>query len=128
MVFLAPVRFWAFEYIIKRSRRLISLHKMAYSFRHTNPRLSGTIIGEFVCCGRRNCRRCQRGPAHGPYAYLYWRDYDHDGILRKEYIPRVMVESLRREIKSMKAEDMSEKRNLKTCREPFTSLVQTHDQ
>jgi hypothetical protein len=28
---------------------------------------------EFVKCGKASCRKCRRGPAHGPYWYAYGR-------------------------------------------------------
>lgn len=31
----------------------------------------GTYQRELVKCGKALCRRCSRGPAHGPYWYLY---------------------------------------------------------
>jgi hypothetical protein len=29
---------------------------------------------ELVNCGKTACKRCKRGPAHGPYWYAYWTD------------------------------------------------------
>jgi len=83
---------------------------MAYSFRHTNPELAGVIIREKVRCSRPNCRCMRKNKPHKWYYYLYWRDYPKNGILRKQYIPRVEVRRLRLKIKSAKIKDMKEKK------------------
>ena len=83
---------------------------MAYSFKHTNPRLTGVLIKEKVRCGKPNCRCMRHNRLHQWYYYLYWRDY---GVLRKEYVPRAELVKLRRKIKTVKTKDMEEKANLK---------------
>lgn len=85
---------------------------MAYSFRHTNPELAGTIIREKVRCNRQNCHCMRLNRLHKWYYYLYWRDYKNRGLLRKQYIPRNEVRELKRKIKSLKVRDVEEKRNL----------------
>lgn len=82
---------------------------MAYSFRHTNPRLVGAIVKEKIRCGKQNCRCVKEKRLHKWYYYLYWRDYQNKGKLRKQYIRRLEVQKLRKKIKSMKTKDMEEK-------------------
>jgi hypothetical protein len=36
-----------------------------------------------VKCGKNRCRKCAKGPAHGPYWYLYFR---RNGKLTSKYI------------------------------------------
>ena len=93
---------------------------MAYSFRHTDPRLSGTIVEEMVLCGRENCHCHHLGPIHGPYSYLYWRD---NGIMRKEYMTKNQVKPFREAIRSKKDADLVEKHNLRAYSESFNSLI-----
>jgi hypothetical protein len=45
---------------------------------------SGTYRLELIRCGRHDCARCAKGPAHGPYWYLYYRG--RDGKLVSKYI------------------------------------------
>ncbi len=87
---------------------------MAYSFRHTNPEMTGVIIKEKVRCGKKNCR-CAQGEEylHKWYNYLYWRDSQNGGILRKRYIPKSELAGLKRKIKLEKEKDSTEKINLK---------------
>ncbi len=33
----------------------------------------GTLRLEMVKCGKKRCKKCAEGPAHGPYWYLYFR-------------------------------------------------------
>lgn len=79
---------------------------MAYSFRHTEPELSGVIIKEFVKCGKVNCWCASKEGGHGEYSYLYWRE---DGILRKRYIPSIEATKIAHTIKQAKTEDKFEK-------------------
>jgi hypothetical protein len=53
--------------------------------------LAGTVRPQWVRCGRRNCR-CRRGLLHGPYFARFWRQ---DGKLRKQYVKRDAVASVR---------------------------------
>lgn len=49
----------------------------------------GTYQRELIKCGKALCRRCSRGPAHGPYWYLYqWLPATRAGAakLRSTYI------------------------------------------
>jgi hypothetical protein len=91
---------------------------MAYSFRHTDPRLTGVIVEESVSCGRQNCACKGHKRLHEGYFYLYWRDYLNDGKLRKEYVRQADVEKLRGEIREAKARDVEEK----VCLRDFLEL------
>lgn len=95
---------------------------MAYSFRHTNPKLAGVIIREKVRCNRPNCRCMRQNKLHRWYYYLYFRDYQNNGKLKKQYIPRVEVKKLRRKIKSKKAKDTEEKKNYQFHLKLFNQL------
>jgi hypothetical protein len=82
---------------------------MAYSFRHTDPRLTGVIIEENVSCGKRTCACKGHKRLHKGYFYLYWRDYLNGARLRKEYIRRNDVVRLKDRIRRAKMQDMEEK-------------------
>ena len=82
---------------------------MAYSFRHTDPQLTGVIVREKVRCGRQNCRCTVLNRLHKWYYYLYWRDYRNGAKLRKSYVPKYAVRKLRHKMKSKKVSDMQEK-------------------
>lgn len=43
----------------------------------------GTMREEFVDCGKDRCKKCDNGPSHGPYWYLYYRK---DGRLVSKYV------------------------------------------
>ena len=92
---------------------------MAYSFRHTKPKLTGIIRAEQVRCGKKNCR-CVSGRLHGYYYYLYWRD---DGVLKKEYVPRNEAHELQQQISISKVKDMKEKRLFKEKYAMFLQLL-----
>ena len=96
---------------------------MAYSFRHTDPELTGIIRRERVKCGKKNCCCVISGKLHGDYFYLYWRDYKNGGGLKKQYIPRDKVEKLRQQLKAVKDKDMEEKRIFKSEYGAFLQLV-----
>ena len=62
----------------------------------------GTVIEEGVRCGKPNCR-CARGHLHGTYAYLYYRKFENGAWkLKKQYIPRSKVKTVKREISEAK--------------------------
>lgn len=42
-----------------------------------------TLQLEKVNCGKATCKKCQSGPAHGPYWYAYWKE---GGKTRSKYI------------------------------------------
>lgn len=44
--------------------------------------LQGTIIPQYVKCGKRGCR-CEHGVLHGPYTYHLWEER---GRTRKRYV------------------------------------------
>jgi hypothetical protein len=92
---------------------------MAYSFRHTNPRLTGVIIKEKVRCGRKNCRCVRENKLHGWYYYLYWRE---GKILKKSYIPKTEIDQLKQKIKQAKWKDMKDKKILKEYMKLFRQL------
>lgn len=96
---------------------------MAYSFRHTNPKLAGVLIKEKVRCGKQSCRCAQRDKLHKWYYYLYWRDYQNNGILRKVYVPQSEVVKLKRIIKTTKTKDMEEKTSLSVYLKLFNHLI-----
>jgi len=97
---------------------------MAYSFRHTNPEMTGVIIKEKVRCGKKNCH-CVAGKAyyHKWYHYLYWRDNQNGGVLRKRYIPQGKIKSLKRKIKFEKKRDSAEKLNLRNCLKMYRQML-----
>ncbi len=49
--------------------------------RRSSPR--GTLQREYVRCGKKNCRKCAEGPAHGPYWYHY---FYKNGRLTSRYV------------------------------------------
>jgi hypothetical protein len=92
---------------------------MAYSFRHTNPRLAGVIIKEKVSCGKPNCRCMRENKLHGWYYYLYWREGKK---LKKGYLHRSEVKRMRREISKRKAKDSENKIILRELIKSFKDL------
>ena len=92
---------------------------MAYSFRHTNPRLTGVIIKEKIRCGRQNCHCGHDNRLHGWYYYLYWRE---GGKLKKQYVSRSEVRDLRLQIKKLKTKDSAEKINFREYLKLFKEL------
>ena len=46
---------------------------------------------ERVKCGKKKCKRCGRGPAHGPYWYAYWKA---KGRTRTKYVGKVLPRAL----------------------------------
>lgn len=48
-----------------------------------HPTSAGTLRLERVRCGKKNCRKCADGPAHGPYWYLYRR---RNGRMTSKYV------------------------------------------
>ena len=93
---------------------------MAYSFRHTNPELTGVLIKVKVRCGKQNCRCVRLRRLHRWYYYLYYRN---NGILRKQYVPKSKIRKLRQTIKSTKAEDMQEKYRVRLFMAIFNKLT-----
>jgi len=60
------------------------------------PVLAGSLVKQFVVCGKPGCR-CQRGQKHGPFNYLYWKE---QGRSRSLYVPRGRVAEMRRQIQN----------------------------
>ena len=85
---------------------------MSYTFRYENPKLGGVIIKEAVKCGKPNCR-CAKGELHKWYYYLYWRDYQDRGQLKKNYIRKDEANKLKRRIKQVKNRDEQIKADFK---------------
>ncbi len=57
------------------------------------PPLPGTLIGQYVKCGKPNCK-CTRGELHGPYQCHFWTDGE-TGKLKKRYVRLSDVEIAR---------------------------------
>ena len=51
----------------------------------------GSLQAEWRRCGKPRCR-CARGPLHGPYWYLRWRE---GGRQRRQYVPWEQVNAMR---------------------------------
>jgi len=87
---------------------------MAYTFRHTSPKLAGVIIEEAVKCGKQNCR-CVQGKKHGGYYYLYWREPSDNSspVLKKQYIKREDAKGLAKSMRRIKEEDKMLKQSLR---------------
>lgn len=54
---------------------------------------------EFVKCGKASCRKCRRGPAHGPYWYAFGRGAGRGGqkYIGKDLDPQALAASVRTE-------------------------------
>ena len=75
-----------------------------YMTRYTDPEAVGWLVAEEVRCGKVNCR-CRRGRRHGPYWYLYYRDWDWRSgkwRLRKRYVKATDVEGVRARLERTK--------------------------
>jgi hypothetical protein len=59
----------------------------------TRPAPRGTLRREKVRCGKKGCKKCKEGPAHGPYWYLY---YYRNGRLTSKYIGKELTKDLER--------------------------------
>ena len=92
---------------------------MTYSFRHTNPELTGTIVKEKVRCGKSNCRCMKQNKSHKWYYYLYWRK---GKLLKKYYLPKTKVRTLKRKIILAKTKDKEEKNRLKFYQELYKQI------
>lgn len=53
-----------------------------------NGRDGVTFQQRLICCGKKACKKCQKGPAHGPYWYAFWKC---DGVTRSCYIGRQLT-------------------------------------
>jgi hypothetical protein len=58
---------------------------------------NATYRQQLVKCGKPKCRRCRRGPAHGPYWFAEWREKDRSapkkarrGKLKTKYVGRFL--------------------------------------
>jgi hypothetical protein len=85
--------------------------------------LAGALVKEAVRCGKKNCRCFKGARLHKWYYYLYWRDYQNGGTLKKEYVPRADLQSVRRTIKTAKEKDNKEKVELRLCHQLFKQLL-----
>jgi hypothetical protein len=59
----------------------------------TRPAPRGTLRREKVRCGKKSCKKCKEGPAHGPYWYLF---YYRNGRLTSKYIGKELPKDLER--------------------------------
>jgi hypothetical protein len=57
--------------------------------------LPGTLLAEYVRCGKPTCRCMREGPGHGPYWRRFWREA---GRTRSAYVRHADVELTRRAI------------------------------
>jgi hypothetical protein len=55
------------------------------------PARAGTLRLELVNCGKKRCKKCAEGPAHGPYWYRYFRK---NGKLTSRYIGKTLPNEL----------------------------------
>lgn len=55
------------------------------------PTPRGTLRLELVRCGKKECKKCAEGPAHGPYWYLYVR---RGGRLTSKYLGKELPEGM----------------------------------
>jgi hypothetical protein len=69
--------------------------------------LPGVVLEQWVRCGRPNCG-CVSGTKHGPYFYRFWREH---GRLRKTYVPRDSVETVRGQCRARQDEQRDERRS-----------------
>ena len=68
--------------------------------------LPGAVIGGRKKCGRPNCRCADGEQLHGPYYYRYWRE---GGRLRRQYVKRTNLESVRAACEATRAEHRAER-------------------
>ncbi len=47
---------------------------------------------EMVKCGKDRCKKCAKGPSHGPYWYLYFR---RNRKLTSRYIGKIIPDDLK---------------------------------
>jgi len=90
--------------------------EMAWEARWEDPQSVGWLVQEHVRCGKANCG-CARDRAarHGPYWYLYWRECAEDEEttrLRKRYVRREEVNTVRARIETTKAEERREREEI----------------
>ena len=74
----------------------LTLRKHLQALRADFPLLAGSLVKQFVVCGKPGCR-CSRGQKHGPLYYLYWKE---QGRSRSLYVPRARVAEMRRQIQN----------------------------
>ncbi len=58
-------------------------HPRGHQVVEQRPAKAGTLRLERVKCGKARCKKCQKGPSHGPYWYLYYR---RGGKLTSRYV------------------------------------------
>jgi hypothetical protein len=51
-------------------------------------RLKGSVVMEFVNCGKHSCRKCSSGIGHGPYPYLHYYDPSCPWKVRRKYLTK----------------------------------------
>ena len=65
-------------------REAANLRTNAATERESKP--VGTLVQQWVICGKDSCQKCADGLRHGPYWYRRWRD--EDGRYRGQYLGR----------------------------------------
>jgi len=78
---------------------------MKYSHIIYKPEQLGSVIGQYVLCGKLNCR-CTKGNKHLAY-YHFYREFNQETgkwKLIKKYVPKDKVENLNKEILECKKE------------------------
>ncbi len=58
-------------------------HPRGHQVVEERPARAGTLRLEMVKCGKTRCKKCEKGPSHGPYWYLYYRRH---GKLTSRYV------------------------------------------
>jgi len=84
--------------------------------------LPGTVCVQWQKCGRKNCR-CTRGELHGPYFFRFWRE---DGKLRKAYVKRSELETVRKQCAARQQQRLQLRQGLNDWRN-LRDLVREHE-
>ena len=75
--------------------------------------LPGTLLAEYVRCGKPACRCMSGGPRHGPYWRRFWRE---GGRSRSAYVRRTDVEATRQAIAQWRLSHLSVRAMLREFR------------
>jgi len=100
---------------------------MKYSHIIYKPEQLGSVIGQYVLCGKPNCR-CTKGNKHLAY-YHFYREFNQETgkwKLIKRYVPKDKVDYLKKEILECKRElitlKLSESSDYEFVNEVFNRL------
>lgn len=100
---------------------------MKYAHIIYKPEQLGSVIGQYVLCGKPNCR-CTKGNKHLAY-YHFYREFNQEtGKLKliKKYVPKDKAENLKKEILECKKEliifKLSESSDYEFTNEVFNRL------